>query len=121
MLRGVVAAMMSQAERRKAADILVAAEKERKQAVQLSGTESLVAFNATSNVMRHFCSVCGSHVFTADRRYPKVLGVPAGIIESHLASEPKAHYFVSHKAAWHTISDGLPQFGGESGVEPTAA
>ena len=92
-----------------------------KQAVQLSGTESLVAFNATSNVMRHFCSVCGSHVFTADRRYPKVLGVPAGIIESHLASEPKAHYFVSHKAAWHTISDGLPQFGGESGVEPTAA
>jgi len=33
MLRGVVAAMMSQAERRKAADILVAAEKERKQAV----------------------------------------------------------------------------------------
>jgi 2-oxo-hept-3-ene-1,7-dioate hydratase len=38
MLRGVVAAMMSQAERRKAADILLAAEKERKQAVQLSKT-----------------------------------------------------------------------------------
>src|SRR5690242_2910442 len=36
MLRGVVAAMMSRGERRKAADILVAAEKERKQAVQLS-------------------------------------------------------------------------------------
>ena len=92
-----------------------------KPAVHLSGTESLVAFNATSNVTRHFCKVCGSHVFTEDRRYTKVLGVPAGIIEGQLSLEPKAHYFVSHKAAWHAISDGLPQFGGESGVEPTAA
>jgi 2-oxo-hept-3-ene-1,7-dioate hydratase len=36
--RESVAAMMSQADRRKAADILLAAEKERKQAVQLSKT-----------------------------------------------------------------------------------
>jgi hypothetical protein len=92
-----------------------------KKAVRLAGTENLVAFSATSNVTRHFCKVCGSHVFTADQRYPEILGVPAGIIEGQLSAEPKAHYFVSHKAAWHTISDGLPQFDGESGVEPTAA
>jgi hypothetical protein len=30
---------------------------------------------------------------------------------------PSAHYFVAHKADWHEISDSLPRFGGESGVE----
>jgi len=92
-----------------------------KQAVRLVGTENLVAFNATSNVQRRFCKVCGTHVYTEDQRYPKIVGIPAGIIEGPLGREPRAHYFVSHKAAWHTISDGLRQFGGESGVEPTTA
>ena len=91
-----------------------------REAVHLSGTDSLVAFNATPNLTRHFCKVCGSHVFTADRRYPKILGVPAGIIDGRLPAEPTAHYFVSHKAAWHVIGDQRPQFGGESGVEPLA-
>jgi hypothetical protein len=89
-----------------------------KHEVQQIGTDNLVAFNATSNVTRHFCKVCGSHVFTVDKRHPKIMGVPAGVIESQLPSQPKAHYFVSHMAAWHAVSDGLPQFGGESGVEP---
>jgi hypothetical protein len=90
-------------------------------AVHVAGAESVVAFSVTLNVTRNFCKVCGSHVFTVDKRYPKMLGVPAGIVEGQVQFEPRAHYFVSHKAAWHTISDGLPQFGGESGVEPTAA
>ena len=91
-----------------------------KPAVSLFGSEQLVTFNATVHVTRHFCKVCGSHVFTTDKRYPQVLGVPAGVIEGQLSTAPEAHYFVNHKAAWHTILDGLPQFGGESGREPTA-
>jgi len=75
---------------------------------------------ATQNTTRYFCSVCGTHVFTSDVRFPKVAGVPAGVIHGELPSAPEGHSFVSHKAAWHAIGDSLPQFGGESGFEPVA-
>lgn len=89
-------------------------------AMELAGQESVSKFSATSNVLRHFCTNCGSHVYTSDARAPEIVGVPAGAIEGELPA-PKAHYFVHHKAAWHPISDSLRQFGGESGFEPTAA
>jgi hypothetical protein len=92
-----------------------------KEVLSLSGQASLSAFQATENVTRHFCKVCGSHVYTSDARFSNVVGVPAGAIEGELQTQPSAHYFVSHKAAWHTIDDALPQFGGESGVEPQGA
>ncbi|WP_436312700.1 GFA family protein [Variovorax sp. LjRoot84] len=92
-----------------------------KEALSLSGQASLSVFQATENVTRHFCKVCGSHVYTSDARFSNVVGVPAGAIEGELPAKPSAHYFVSHKAAWHTINDALPQFAGESGVEPQDA
>ncbi|WP_407074877.1 GFA family protein [Roseateles sp.] len=93
----------------------------RSTSILITGNESLTAFPVTTNVTRHFCRVCGSHVFTSDIRLPKVLGVPAGVIAGAPLTTPSAHYFVSHKASWHAICDGLPRFGGESGVEPPAA
>ena len=92
-----------------------------RQAVSISGEASLSSFQVTPNVTRHFCKVCGSHVYSTDLRLPKIAGLPAGVIEGGLLALPQAHYFVGHKAKWHTISDALPQFGGESGAEPTAA
>ncbi len=90
-------------------------------ALVATGSEPLNSFQLTPNVTRHFCRVCGSHVFTADSRMPAILGGPAGALEGSPAATPSAHYFVDDKASWHTICDGLPQFGGESGVEPTDA
>ena len=89
--------------------------------MELAGQEAVSQYSATSNVLRHFCKNCGSHVYTFDARAPEIVGVPAGVIEGELLKQPKAHYFVHHKAAWHTIGDSLRQFGGESGFEPTAA
>ena len=91
-----------------------------KQAFELFGEESLCSFAATQNVTRNFCKHCGTHVYTSDVRYPEIVGVPAGIVSSELPLLPKGHYFVDHKAAWHSIHDNLPQFGGESGFEPIA-
>lgn len=92
-----------------------------KAALSPSGHEFVSQFTATSNVSRHFCSICGSHVYTLDSRAPEIVGIPAGAIEGELPVMPKAHYFVHHKAAWHVIGDSLRQFGGETGFEPTAA
>ena len=85
------------------------------------GEESLSPFSVTANVTRHFCTICGTHVFSTDLRVPKIAGVPAGIIEGAFPLLPSAHYFVDDKAAWYTITDALPQFGGEWDAESTVA
>lgn len=83
-------------------------------------TGEATSFQATPNVLRHFCGRCGSHVYTLDARMPDIVGVPAGAIEGELPA-PTAHYFVHHKAAWYTLADGLQRFGGETGFTALAA
>jgi hypothetical protein len=92
-----------------------------KTAVVTTDGAPLSSFQVTPNVTRHFCPVCGSHVFTSDTRLPNILGVPAGALDGQALNRPSAHYFVDHKASWHAVCDGMPQFGGESGTTPSAA
>lgn len=84
--------------------------------VIVTGTEHLTQ-HLTPNGVRHFCKHCGTHLYAADRRHDSIFGILAGTISANIPS-PTAHYFVSHKALWHTIFDKLPQFGGPSGFEP---
>ena len=76
----------------------------------LSGEDLLTAYRSSDNVTKTFCSVCGSNLasFYADR--PDVVGIPLGGLEQDPGARPEAHIFVGSKAAWHEISDGLPQF-----------
>jgi len=90
-------------------------------AIATTGDEPLHSFQVTPNVTRYFCRVCGSHVFSADVRLPTILGVPMGALEGEPLGPPSAHYFIDHKAPWQAVCDGLPQFGGESGMTPSAA
>lgn len=93
----------------------------RREATAIGGQDFLLSHEVSANGSRHFCRCCGSHLFTVDQRYPKVLGVPAGVVDDAASLVPSGHYFVSHKAPWHEISDGLPQYGGESGFEPLSS
>lgn len=74
------------------------------------------AFAVTPRVTRRFCIHCGSHLFTTDTRLPGIVGVPVGALEEAEVPSPKAHYFVDDSPAWTVFCDGLPQFGGESGM-----
>ena len=82
-----------------------------------AGEEVVGKFAPTLNTVRHFCKVCGSHLYTTDARYPGIVGVPAGAIVGPMDLAPTGHYFVDDKVPWHVISDGLPQFGGRSGFD----
>ena len=67
----------------------------RQDRVVLSGGDRLTRFAPTSRLLRHFCAVCGSHVFTADSRLPG-----------------------TDKAPWYTLAGGTKCFGGPDGTEP---
>jgi len=55
-----------------------------------------------------FCRRCGSPAPNppADADW---FEVPAGLLDGDPGLRPERHIFVEHKAAWHTITDSLPQ------------
>ena len=56
---------------------------------------------------RTFCGICGGPVPTVDRG---VIRIPAGTLDDDPGLRPQRHIFVDFKAAWFTITDGLPRF-----------
>jgi hypothetical protein len=84
----------------------------------LSGDQLLMPYQATENVIRHFCRHCGTHVFSRDRRNPEILGLPLGIVAEPHGITPNGDYFSSDKAQWAHLFPGIPHFGGPSGFEP---
>lgn len=73
--------------------------------VVVSTPEGLSVFNPTPNLQRSFCKQCGSHVFTADARLPKVHGLPAGLFEGEAIESPDKDYFLEDKASWFSSAN----------------
>ena len=57
--------------------------------------------------VRCFCSVCGSAMPHVGREF---VVVPAGCLDTHLASAPDAHIFVASRAAWDKELDRISAF-----------
>ena len=56
-----------------------------------------------------FCRVCGSSMPRLDEAR-NIAIVPMGSLDDDPGARPERHIFVDSKAAWDTITDGLPQF-----------
>lgn len=78
----------------------------------LAGRDGLTTFEPTPNVCRHFCRTCGTHVYTEDRRWPGIVGLPAGVVTGGAVPPPSRHCYAGSKAAWHRIDDDLPRTDG---------
>lgn len=83
-----------------------------------STDRQLAEFQVTANTKRHFCSVCGTAVYSTDRRYPDIVGIARGVLEDDAGLAPALHAFYDSKASWVSIADDLPCRGGSSGMEP---
>lgn len=78
--------------------------------------EAAVSFHETSpDNRRHYCNRCGSPLFKHFVEPAGLLTVRAGTLDGDPGVRPRGHIWVSEKAPWFEISDGLPQF--ERGVE----
>lgn len=86
----------------------------------VSGEDAISHHESSPGNLRYFCSRCGSHVFKHFPKPPKLLTVRAGTLDGDPGVRPSAHIWVSEKAPWYEISDGLPQFprGPASFTEP---
>jgi hypothetical protein len=76
----------------------------------LSGADTLREFESSPGKFRVFCSRCGSPIYAYLTGSADVLRIRLGSLDTPFTKTPRAHTFVSDKAAWEPIEDHLPQF-----------
>ena len=76
----------------------------------VNGAELLREYESSAGKFRAFCGRCGSPIYAYLEATRDVLRLRLGTLDTPFAKQPKAHTFVSDKAPWEPINDGLPQF-----------
>ncbi len=76
----------------------------------IKGEEHLSRYNSSTNVIKTFCSICGSSLASFYENNLHFIGLPLGGLEQAPKNRPQAHIFVASKAPWYEITDGLPQY-----------
>lgn len=75
-----------------------------------AGKESLAAYESSPQKFRHFCSACGSPIYSQGEKTKQVVSVRCGTLKQDPGVRVAYHAFVASKAAWADICDGQPQF-----------
>ena len=70
----------------------------------------MTGYESTPGQTIYFCKYCGSPIISKSRLNPDQVRVRLGAIESNIEERPEAHIFVTSRANWDEISDGLPQY-----------
>jgi len=75
-----------------------------------SGEESLTRFSFKPGKNRHFCTKCGSPVYSSNDQDPARYRIRLGLLDSDIAERPTSHNFVSSKANWEDLDANLPRY-----------
>ena len=76
----------------------------------IAGSEVLKEFESSPGKFRAFCSNCGSPLYAYLARSPEHMRIRLGVLDTPFDKQPRAHTWVSEKAAWEPIFGDLPQF-----------
>lgn len=76
----------------------------------IQGEELLKAFSLKQDRLRHFCSNCGSPVYSSSAADPSRIRIRLGILDSEITERPISHNFVSSKASWDNLDADLPRY-----------
>ena len=79
------------------------------------GAGALAAFESSPAKHRHFCSHCGSPIFSRAQATAQIVSVRSGTLDGDPGLRPSAHYHVASQAPWCEIGDALPQKPGGMG------
>jgi hypothetical protein len=75
----------------------------------VAGEEFVSSHETSPQNLRHFCSGCGSPLFKYFPAPAGLMTVRAGTLDGDPGVRPAGHIWVSEKAPWYEINDGLPQ------------
>jgi hypothetical protein len=75
-----------------------------------SGDDCLTTFAFKPGRNRHFCTQCGSPVYSSNDQDPTRLRIRLGIIESDISERPISHNFITSKASWEDLDENLPRY-----------
>jgi hypothetical protein len=76
----------------------------------VTGENSLSVFSFKPGRNRHFCSKCGSPVYSSNEEDLTRFRIRLGILDSDIEERPLSHNFVSSKANWENIDADLPRY-----------
>lgn len=75
----------------------------------VSGDYLLKAYESSPGKRRHFCSECGSPIYSQRSARPDVVRIRVGVINEPVNVRPHAHYHTASKSNWWEITDTLPR------------
>jgi len=75
-----------------------------------AGKESIAAYESSPQKFRHFCSNCGSPIYSHGEKTKHVVSVRCGTLDRDPGVRVAYHAFVASKAPWVNICDDQPQF-----------
>jgi len=78
--------------------------------VIVSGQEALKPYRSSVDEFRHFCSECGSPIYSKAEHRRGILSIRCGLLDGDPNIRPSYHLYVDYKAPWYGIADQLPQF-----------
>jgi hypothetical protein len=77
----------------------------------LSGDELIRAYEPPDGFAKHFCSACGSALWSRSPDDPEIVSVRLGAFDGDPGIRPSARTFVAFAAPWEPIpDDGLPRY-----------
>ena len=75
-----------------------------------SGKDNVQVYESDGFVNRSFCKTCGSTMFSYQWPDGPLTAISMGSLDGDPGFAPRVHIHVASKAAWHEITDDLPQF-----------
>ena len=76
-----------------------------------AGEELVRSFDPADGFSKHFCSACGSSLWSRSPHDPEVISVRLGVFDSDPGIRPAYRQFVAYAAPWEPLpDDGLPRY-----------
>ena len=75
-----------------------------------AGKKKLSAYESSPGKFRHFCSSCGSPIYSHGEKTKHIVSVRCGTLRQDPGTRVAYHAFVASKAPWIDIQDDRPQF-----------
>jgi hypothetical protein len=79
--------------------------------IVIEGAEHIQTYQKSANTELSFCRHCGSSLYS--KKNNGIVNVRLGILDDVPSHKPSFHIFVTSKAPWNDITDGLKQFEAE--------